>query len=539
MNKKYQSVIVKISLLLVICPFNLFPQIVYTPLTSSVYNYLDRLASEQIISLNDEVKPYSRAKIAGYLIMAEEQLNKLNDVEKEGLKWYKEEYADELKIKNERWFLYKHSDSSFSARITPMGGYGISETGSSHGHTRWWGISTYGTISDWLGASFSYKDIGQFGGNVDYKKDFTPERGYYINSYPADGIEFSDVKGGLNLNWNWGSVSLIKDDMRWGHGNFGQLILSDKPESYPQIRLFLQPVKWFRFYYMHGWLNSLVYDSAEFYYTHLESNNPILRKKYINKYIAANMLTVTPIDNLDVSIGNSVVYSGDLRPEFFIPFLYYKVMDHNTGRGDVDDSNGQVYMDVSSRNLQGIQFYLTLFIDSGSIRGMLHGDFHEWWGGYTLGVKKVNALIPNLDLIVEYTKLRPWVYEHKYDTETYKHIGFVLGHWLGQNADQLRVQADYKYNRPLTIHLYCERIRKGGMADISAAYYSIISEPFLYGLLRKDYDFGVSAEYELFHDLSITASYEYSQITDEDKNRTAEYLLGDKNSLSFSICLGL
>jgi hypothetical protein len=290
---------------------------------------------------------------------------------------------------------------------------------------------------------------------------------------------------------------------------------------------------------MHGWLNSLVYDSSEFYYNHLESSHSILHKKYINKYIVANMLAITPIDNLDLCIGNSTIYSGDLRPEFFIPFLYYKVMDHNTGRGDVDDCNGQIYLDISSRNLQNFQFYSTLFIDSGSIRGLLNGDFHEWWGGYTLGVKRVNAVIPNLDFIIEYTKLSPWVYEHKYDTETYKHIGFVLGDWLGQNADQLRIQADYKYNRPLTIHFYFERLRKGGLADIYVAYYTNISEPFLYGPLRKDYNFGISADYEIFHDLNILGSYVYSQITDDDKYRTQEFMLGNKSNLSLLISLGL
>ncbi len=126
----------------------------------------------------------------------------------------------------------------------------------------------------------------------------------------AGGIEFSDVKGGVNFNWKWGAVSLIKDDIKWGHGRFGQLILSDKPNSYPQIRLFLNPVKWLRFYYMHGWLNSLILDSSQIYYSHLNSAQPKVHQQYISKYIAANMLTVTPVDNLDISVGNSVVYSG-------------------------------------------------------------------------------------------------------------------------------------------------------------------------------------------------------------------------------------
>ncbi len=525
---------------LLISPAPIFSQVVYTPLNSPVYNFLDRLGTEHIINLTDEIKPYSRKKITEYLKTADSNLDKLNNVEKDELAWYKEEYAHELKLENERWFLYSYSDSLFSIRVSPFGGYGISNTGNSHGHTRWWGLSSYGTISDWFGASFSYKDIGQFGENVDVRKDFTPERGYFINAKPAGGIEFSDVKGGVNFNWKWGEVSLIKDDIQWGHGKFGQLILSDKPASYPQIRLFLQPVSWLRFYYMHGWLNSLVLDSSQSYYNHLESIKPTLHQQYISKYIAANMLSVTPIGNLDISVGNSVIYSGNLRPEFFIPFLYFKVMDHNTGRGAVDDANGQIYFDVSSRNLKQYQFYGTLFIDAGSIRGLLKADYHEWWGGYTLGAKRVDLLIPDLDLTFEYTWISPWTYEHKYDTETYKHINFVLGDWLGQNADQVRIQTDYKPIRALTVHCYYERIRKGGLRDITKIYTTNdITEPFLYGPIRKDFDFGLSAEYEWLHEMFISFSYEYSDISDEDLTRTPTFLLGKKNSFALTVSWGL
>jgi len=519
--------------------FNAYAQIVYAPLNSTIYDFLDRLASGHIITVNDEVKPYSRKEIAEYLKLAEIEKDKLNPVEAEELNWYEEEYAHELLSVNERWFLYKYSDSLFSIRVSPIGGYGISSTGGSKGHNRWWGISSYGYISNWLGASFSYKDIGQFGANVDIKKDFTPERGYYINSYPPGGIEFSDVKGAINFNWNWGGVSLIKDDVNWGHGKFGQLILSDKPESYPQIQLFLSPAKWIRFYYMHGWLNSLVLDSSQFYYNHLESAPPVIHQEYIGKYVAANLISLTPVENLDLSLGNSVIYSGSLRPEFFIPFLYYKVMDHNTGRGNVDDSNGQIFFDISSRNIQNFQVYSTVFIDAATISGLLNGSLNQWWKGYTIGAKNTDFLIPNLNVTIEYTKIMPSVYEHKYDTETYKHIGYVLGDWLGQNADQIRIQADYKPNRPLTLHGYYERLRKGGLADIAIVYYGNTPPQFLSGHLRKDFDLGLEVDYEYLHELTISASYKYSSISDEDKTRTPSYLLGDKINFSLTIGWGL
>ncbi len=215
-------------------------------------------------------------------------------------------------------------------------------------------------------------------------------------------------------------------------------------------------------------------------------------------------------------------------------------MDHNTGRGNIDDSNGQIYFDISSRNVKQYQFYGTFFIDVGSLRGILKSDYHEWWGGYTLGVKRVDLLIPDLDFTFEYTWISPWTYEHKYDTETYKHIGFVLGDWLGQNADQLRVQADYKPSRPLTLHCYYERIRKGGLGDIAEAYKSNgITEPFLYGPVRKDFDFGFGAQYEWLHELFIDFSYEYSNISDQDIARTPSFLLGKKNSFGLTVSWGL
>ena len=115
-------------------------QIVFTPLNSTVYDFLDRLASKHIITLYDEVKPYSRQSIADYLHSAKLEISKLNSVEKEELIWYEEEYANELTQNNERWFLYKFSDSLFSIRVSPAAGYGISSTGRNSGHTRWWGI---------------------------------------------------------------------------------------------------------------------------------------------------------------------------------------------------------------------------------------------------------------------------------------------------------------------------------------------------------------------------------------------------------------
>ncbi len=490
---------------------------------------------------NLETKPFARDYIAELLSEISNQKEKLNKVEAEELTWFEQEFSYELGNRNEqgRWHIFSYEDSLFNFKAFPIAGYGISSTGSASGHERWWGAGFYATYSDWFGGSLDLRDKGEFGDNIDKEKDFSPIAAAWYKGAP-NAIEYSDVKGSVSFDWHWGSLSLIKDYFQWGHGQYGNLILSSKAPSYPHLRLQLKPVDWLRFYYVHGWLNSQVIDSASSYYTNPGSQLPELRERYIDKYIAANMVTVSPWQWLDVSLGNAVIYSGpNFRPEFLIPFMFYKFLDHNTGRGNTDDTNGAMYFDVAVKYPQNFLFYTTLFIDVTEIRNILKNEFYNTWFGVTLGAKHINFLADNLDISFEYTRISPWVYEHKDQTTTYKHIDHTLGHWLGQNADQLRLQFNYQFMRGLKFNIHLEQLRKGGLEDIYFAYRGKANMPFLYSPLRKEINFGLSVSYEYMHDLFVRAGYKYSHIKDEDISRTPEYLRGHKNSLYLTLHYGL
>ncbi|RJP61575.1 MAG: hypothetical protein C4539_19475 [Ignavibacteriales bacterium] len=598
MNKKFIFIIFLITLISSISN----AQVVYVPLDNSVYDFLERMTVKGVINTNNEVKPYSRKYVAEKLFdvklktsrkrdqSAAEKLgaaydggkreeNYLTDIDREELEFYLKDYGTEFNLQQAnqnsefrkenlpheetnkniksftgklsivnnqlgRWNLIEYSDSLFHFRANPIAGYGVSKTGDKSGHTQWWGANMWGTYSDWFGAQMDFRDKGEYGDNVDDKKSFTAERGYWINHRDADGIEFSDVKGGINFNWSWGSVSLIKDYNRWGHGKFGQLILSDKASSYPHIKIFLHPVEWLRFYYIHGWLTSNVPDSVYFFPSGSTRNGePVLRKKYVDKYIAANLLTVSPWNFLDVSVGNSVIYSyPTVRPEYFIPFLLYKFQDHNAGRDNNYGNNGQLFADLQVRYPENYSFYSTLFVEMMDNTHLYEGKVFDTWIGYTLGLSRMDLLIDNLDLYFEYTRINPWVYEHYIKATDYKHIDFPLGHWLGQNADQIRVQLNYKPIPRLSISGYVERLRKGGLLDISLAYDNGEEKiyPFLYSPVRKDFNFGFEAKYEIVHDLNIKGKYCYSDITDEAGTyRTYDFMLGKKNNFSLIVYYGL
>ena len=517
-----------------------FAQIVYTPPDDYVYEFLQRLSLKKIIEYHSEVKPIARMKIAELLKEASLKKDQLNSVEQKELDWLFEEYAYEIRKDSvkEHWFLYSYSDSLFSVKVSPFAGYGFSATGKYSGHTRWWGGEMFSTYSNWFGASFSFKDIGEFGDNVDKGKNFSPDPALPYK-YAPDGIEASDIRASISFNWNWGSVSLAKDYLEWGNGNFGQLILSEKSPPFTFIRLDLHPTNWLRFYFIHGWLNSLVYDSSSFSYNHAESIQPFLRKDYINKYIAANLLSVSPLDWLDVSFGNSIIYSGKLRPEFFIPFLFFKSYDNRGEDISVEDGNKQLYLDVAVRYPKSFLFYSTLFADCIEIRRLLDGDTRRTDIGFTLGGKKIDCFLPNLDFTLEYTRINPWVYEHQDETTTYKHFNYTLGDWLGQNADQFRVQFDYVPLRGLKLKAYTEFIRKGKLDDIYYRYDVLTYEPFLSSPKRMEKRFSIEASYAILHDVFADAYYTYSDVTDEDLTRTPLFLLGKKNSFGLTVHYGL
>lgn len=515
-----------------------YSQVVFETDNSGIYSFLDRLYQKQIIQLTSEIKPYSKIYIVSKLKEIAGRKEILNKLEQQELDWYLRRYSLELDTNGHILGELNYIEDEFKTRIFPIAGYGISSSGGKRGHHRKIGAHFDAYYSDNFGVMFEYLDNGEFGDNVDAVRQLTPSTGHNFKGAP-DGIEFSDVRAQVNFNWKWGSFSLKKDYNQWGHGKFGQLILSNKPASYPHIELRLRPTKWLRFYYIHGWLNSLVPDSANFYYSGPSKIQPILRTGFKSKYIAANMLSIDLPQKITFSLGNSFIYSGDLRPEMFIPFMYYKVMDHNTGREGHDDGNGMIFFDASVNKLKNYSFYGTLLIDVLEIRQILKGNWWTSWFGYTLGASKMDFIVDNLDLSIEYTKINPWVYENKFNVTNYKHLGYTLGHWIGQNSDLLSTQLDYSFLRGLHFSLSGQIFRKGGLKDIFYAYEGRTKLPFLYNPKRIDYSLRLKVFYEALQNLYISGAYSYSDISDDDPGRTPNYLLGKTHSFNLSLSYGL
>lgn len=534
------------SLLKVIIPYIFFfflyslsyGQVIYETNSQSIYKFLNRLDQKKIIQLNTNSYPYTKKLIKNKLKELYSKKEQLNIIEMENLNWFIEKYSLEADRISHNFGEYNYQKDQFRAKVFPIAGAGIMSIAGELGHTRKVGLNLEGYYSNNFGIFFQYLDTGEFNDFIDRNKFFNSDT-WHNPKYLSNGSQFSDVRGQINYNWNWGVISLKKDYNKWGAGKYGQLALSNKVASYPHIELSLHPTDWLSLNFIHGWLNSQVIDSSKSSFDNQSDISNKIFEEFRTKYITANYLTIMPNDYLIFSMGNAFIYSGELRPEMFLPLMYYKVLDHNTGR-TVGDGNGTLFLDASLKYPQNFKFYGSIIFDVYQISYLLDESAAHSWIGYTVGASVTDLLLDNFDLTIEYTRTDPWLYENQYEVVNYKHMGYTLGHWIGQNADLLTFGIDYSAMRGMDISITGQWFRKGSMRDIYFAYKKDSEKiPFLDGDKRTEFNLKLEVYYEALYNLYIQGRFQYSNISDEDIYRTPSYLLENSNSFQLTIAYGL
>ena len=380
--------------------------------------------------------------------------------------------------------------------------------------------------------------IGEKGDHLNKLHQFSPQEGPSIVVEKPNSIEYNMTNGAILYSNNWLTIGGVKQTFNLGSGYMGQLVLSGKAPSFPAIYLKINPVSWMQFYYMHGWLLSRVIDSNARYLSQIPGKYKDIER---SKYFAMHALQINPLKNVSLALGETVIYS-DISPYmgYFIPFLFFRSVEHmyvGDRNGDVGN-NGSMFFDVKYQPFNKLKLYGSFFIDEVSLTGILDGNSERNQTGYTAGFTAYDFCIPNLLARCEYTKIRPWVYSDWVQTQTYTNADYLMGHYIGQNADQLFMQLEYTFTRGLNIKLWGEVIRQGGMDSVKYQY-PPNKRDFLYGKLRKENNIGVEIKYEFMHDLFAKFSYINSDVTDEDTKRTPSFMLGKNSSIGLAVYYGM
>jgi hypothetical protein len=250
------------------------------------------------------------------------------------------------------------------------------------------------------------------------------------------------------------------------------------------------------------------------------------------------MVEMSVADGVDVAVGESEVYGGrNVELLYLIPVMFFKAGEHYTG----DQDNSQIFGNIDLNLIRNVNSYLTLFVDEFSTEEFYMTSRQRNQLGFTVGTRVYDPVVSNSDLLVEYTRTNPWVYNHKYPDATYQSRGYDLGDWIGQNADLLYIEANLRPIRALKIGFQFESLRKGGKLP-TIRQYELPTPEFLYGPLIRRQTYGVTARYEPLRDLFIDAKVLLSRYSQEpDQTGVFQYMrlspdYAGKFDISVAVC---
>jgi hypothetical protein len=340
------------------------------------------------------------------------------------------------------------------------------------------------------------------------------------------------MRGGITYSNNWLTVALVKDHFVWGNNYNGSNIFSGKSPSFATLKLNIHPVKWFDFNYVHGWLSSMVIDS-------LRSYNYSYGKRlvYYPKSLTANMLTITPFKKLNISIGNSIIYSDMNNIAYAIPFFFYKSLDHSNVSNNRGGSNAQMFFDISSRQIKFVHLYTSFFIDEISISRMWTDSSQSNFISGKAGIG-ISNLIPNTTIIAEYTRSNPIVYKHFIPTTTFESSDYNLGHYLRDNSRELFLCIRFKPINKLRIELSYTKAEHGRDYPYTGVNRSGLGLPFLDSITWKNESISTKISYQLINDGFVFFEFLSSNITGNVSLYTPAFLRGRMKTFSFGINLG-
>ena len=527
-----------------------------------LYDFLDELITDGVLTHQTAVRPYTRVQVADMLEQAQKADSTLNARQKKDLAFYLNEFALERDTMVSNYvqytdhstynlsladpqFSYKAKNNSFKLRLRPILGANVMANKKGAILQRWWGAELQMDIANHLSIWGSLRD---YSWNGDWLSDsyfpgpYDKIRGakiHYGNSLQAPALrnmpgvqykeasyggDFSDSKGGINLYTWWGSIGLQRDNIRWGDAYNSSNILSGRNPAVPMVTIQLTPCQWFQFDYFHAWLVSNVLDSTYYYLENTAGSDvPLKNYRPYNKFMAANMFTVTPIKQLSVSFGNSVVYAEKtIQAAYLIPIAFYKSLDHLMTKGvRTQNQNSQVFASLSVRPVDHLQLYGSFYLDEVKFARFKTSNPQNNPISYLVGFNWSGWPVKGLSLKGEFMRSYIACYTHSIDVLDWSSNSYNMGHYMGDNAQSIYTELAYRPMRGVLLKLSYTNDRKyNSYAYLRDNIGQTISEkPFDYCIYSNE-ELRLDGIYEVHPNMFMTLSLGYNNAQGYDNTKT-------------------
>jgi hypothetical protein len=484
--KNNYSVFFFIFLILSLGTCKLFSQVELVSVSHPVYDYLKRMQLMGVIkNYNSSLIPISRSEVSSYFKQIESS-SLLTKTDKKILDDYKIEFEYELNntLKNstslfkkfesdylfsngKQKYLYNYADSNATLFLDFLGDLSFRSTqGDFKDHSILLGDLGFrlrGTLFDKIGY-----ELGFIGGKKLYgeKSDliFGVENDPVLKANPKflenNYFDFFNGYFKYQTKNNWLSLTLGREAINCGFGYADKLFISNNTVPFDFLKLDLNYKK-IKYSFTYG---SLKGDSLGF---DLKSKN-----------IAFHRLSVQFTDYLNMGYFETVVLSDNpFSFVYFNPISFLTSADLNTGAKETSSNNTLMGIDFEINPVKNVGLQGSLLVDDINFSTLFKNDATSFDNklGYQVGTIWTNAFkIPNTTLIIEYTRLNPFIYSHRSNKNSYTNYGLSLGHALPPNSDEILLKINYNFSSRLKLKLSYQFQRSG-----EGIYYDSISNQII------------------------------------------------------------
>lgn len=252
----------------------------------------------------------------------------------------------------------------------------------------------------------------------------------------------------LKFNFPWFEMQLGQDNLQWGPGYHGNLLISENPIAWDMLKL-QATFKNVTFTGFTGVLEDMAGD---------------INQKYISGHRAEGYFW----DRFGFGISEVVVYGNRFEPGYLNPVNIYLINEQTISRADSrapgSGDNVLASVDMRLRVVDNVEIYGELMFDDGDP----FASFKHWDTKFGVlgGIYLTDAFgIADTDLHAEYAFINQYAYTHENPVNVYKHFTSVIGHHIGTDADNLWVQLRRRWTDKLE-SVFTYDLERHGSGDI-------------------------------------------------------------------------
>ncbi|MCH7886515.1 MAG: hypothetical protein IIA58_00955 [Candidatus Marinimicrobia bacterium] len=419
------------------------------------YDFLDILSSRGMISgFYNNVIPLTRERFGELLLQAEKKYSANSDLltptEIRILQRLKGDLLSDpndgdveidAEFRERHLFTWSEEDSWFAADgiFIQENDIGVlNENGDKDNSSR---TTAGGRVRGYLAGSLHFYlefTNTKISGGEPALSNFDPSRGLPAVAY--DGFLYrDDAVTYLKYTAPWLDLTVGRQKIRWGPGGRSGVTLSSSNPPMDVIRL---DVRYSRLSYS-GFIGDIRGTSG-------------------NKKIAAHRIDFIPFKGLRLGGGETVVYNrAKFEILYSLPLMPFHIAEHHLG----DKDNNGINFDVEYTGIVNGRVYAELFIDDYKLA---KNPLTHWGNKWAIlaGLQLTKPLnLPNSSLLMEYTRVEPYVYTHILDGNDYFNYDRSIGQWSGPDSDEIFVSYRNRPNWRSVITLSWSMLRKGRLDE--------------------------------------------------------------------------